>query len=72
MPSRGRVDVMSADETARYATEYRNLYRLEKETFDRILTHYPDFTNNIQATADARRAEIDARAHAAKKAGQKD
>lgn len=93
--SRGRVDVMSADETARYATltagqffgeialllsmprtatikatEYCDLYRLNKETFDRILTRYPDFMNNIRTTADARRAEIDARAQTAKKPGQ--
>ncbi|MBN1685627.1 MAG: ion transporter [Spirochaetales bacterium] len=95
--SRGRVDVMSADETARYATltagqffgeialllsmprtatikatEYCDLYRLDKETFDGILTRYPDFMKNIQATADARRAEIDARTQAAKKTKQKD
>jgi voltage-gated potassium channel len=89
--SRGRVDVMSADEQTSYAilsagqffgeialllsmprtatikaTEYCDLYRLDKETFDRILTRYPDFLENIQALAEQRRAEIDARAEAAK------
>jgi CRP-like cAMP-binding protein len=79
--SRGRVDVMSADETTHYAylsagqffgeialllsmprtatikaQEYCDLYRLEKETFDRILTRYPNFAANIQALAEERRA----------------
>lgn len=44
------------------ATEYCDLYRLDKETFDRILTRYPEFMKNIQELADERRAEIDARA----------
>ena len=89
--SRGRVDVMSADEQTTYAvlaagqffgeialllsmprtatikaTEYCDLYRLDKETFDRILTRYPDFMTNIQSLADQRKAEIEARAAAAK------
>ena len=80
--SRGRVDVMSADEKTHYAVlasgqffgeialllsmprtatikaqEYCDLYRLEKETFDRILTRYPDFAENIQKLAEERRAE---------------
>ncbi len=84
--SRGRVDVISADEKAHYATltagqffgeialllsmprtatikatEYCDLYRLDKETFDRILTRYPDFMNNIQELAEKRKAEIEAR-----------
>jgi hypothetical protein len=87
--SRGRVDVMSADEQTSYAilaagqffgeialllsmprtatikaTEYCDLYRLDKDTFDRILTRYPDFMTNIQSLADERRAEIEARAEA--------
>ena len=89
--SRGRVDVMSADEQTSYAilsagqffgeialllsmprtatikaTEYCDLYRLDKETFDRILTRYPDFMTNIQALAEERKAEIEARADTAK------
>lgn len=43
------------------AKEYCDLYRLDKETFDRILTRYPDFTKNIQELADKRRAENEAK-----------
>lgn len=42
------------------AQEYCDLYRLDKETFDRILTRYPNFTKNIQDLAEGRRAEIEA------------
>jgi voltage-gated potassium channel len=81
--SRGRVDVVSADEKTQYAIltagqffgeialllsmprtatikaqEYCDLYRLDKDTFDRILTRYPDFTKNIQELVEERRAEI--------------
>jgi signal-transduction protein with cAMP-binding, CBS, and nucleotidyltransferase domain len=84
--SRGRVDVVSADEKTNYAVlaagqffgeialllsmprtatikakEYCDLYRLDKETFDRILTRYPDFMENMQALADTRKAENEAR-----------
>ncbi len=87
--SRGRVDVMSADEKTNYATltagqffgeialllsmprnatikaqEYCDLYRLEKEIFDRILTRYPNFAKNIQELAEERRSEIDGKEHA--------
>ena len=82
--SRGRVDVVSADEKTQYATlsagqffgeialllsmprtatikatEYCDLYRLDKETFDRIIARYPNFMTNIQELAERRRAEQD-------------
>ena len=82
--SRGSVDVLSADETTKYATltdgqffgeialllsmprtatirarEYCDLYRLDKETFDRILVRYPSFKENIQELADARKKEVE-------------
>ena len=43
------------------AKEYCDLYRLDKETFDRILTRYPDFAEKMQILADERKAENEAR-----------
>ncbi|MBT3272560.1 MAG: cyclic nucleotide-binding domain-containing protein [Spirochaetales bacterium] len=88
--SRGRVDVVSADEKTNYAVlaagqffgeialllsmprtatikakEYCDLYRLDKETFDRILTRYPDFNESMQELAETRKAENEARGGAA-------
>ncbi len=39
------------------AKEYCDLYRLEKDTFDRVLTRHPEFAETIQELADSRRAE---------------
>lgn len=36
------------------ATDYCDLYSLDKDTFDRILTHYPDFAAHIRQMAEAR------------------
>ncbi len=41
------------------AREYCDLYRLDKETFDRVLKRYPEFAETIYEMADKRRAEID-------------
>lgn len=43
------------------AKEYCDLYCLDKDTFDRILTRYPDFEETIQKLADKRKAEIEAK-----------
>jgi len=37
------------------AVDYCDLYTLDKETFDRVLTRYPDFTAHIQSMARSRR-----------------
>lgn len=42
------------------ARDYCDLYRLDKETFDRILERYPDFAATIRALAEKRREEINA------------
>ncbi|GAH38433.1 unnamed protein product, partial [marine sediment metagenome] len=42
------------------AKEYCDLYKLDKDTFDRILVHYPEFTKTIKEMAEKRRAEIEA------------
>ena len=44
------------------AREYCDLYRLEKESFDRVLIRYPDFAKTIGDLAEGRRAEIEATA----------
>lgn len=38
--------------------EYCDLYRLDKDTFDRVLSRYPEFAETITAMAEKRRAEI--------------
>ncbi len=43
------------------AKEYCDLYRLDKETFDRVITRYPEFAATIQELADRRRAQLEAR-----------
>ncbi len=43
------------------AKEYCDFYRLDKETFDRILTRHPEFAETIQELADKRRAVADRR-----------
>ncbi len=42
------------------ARDYCDLYRLDKETFDRILARYPDFAATIRELAEKRREEINA------------
>ncbi len=39
------------------AREYCDLYRLDKDTFDRVLTRHPGFAETIQELAERRRAE---------------
>jgi voltage-gated potassium channel len=41
------------------AREYCDLYRLNKETFDRILNRYPGFKKNIEELAEKRRREVE-------------
>ncbi|MES0488899.1 MAG: ion transporter [Leptospirales bacterium] len=41
------------------ASDYCDLYVLEKKTFDNVLSRYPDFATTIQKLAEARKAEID-------------
>ena len=40
------------------AKEYCDLYRLEKEIFDRVIERYPDFTETIKKLAEKRRKEL--------------
>ncbi len=40
------------------AREYCDLYRLDKEAFDQVLTRYPDFAAKMQELAEKRRAEL--------------
>ncbi len=42
------------------ARDYCDLYRLDKETFDRILARYPSFAATIRELAEKRREEINA------------
>ena len=42
------------------ARDYCDLYRLDKDTFDRVLSRYPDFAESIKKLARERRAEIEA------------
>jgi voltage-gated potassium channel len=42
------------------AREYCDLYRLDKATFDRVITRYPEFAARIKRMANQRRAELDA------------
>ena len=42
------------------ALEYCDFYRLDKETFDRIIARYPDFEATIKELAEKRKAEIEA------------
>jgi voltage-gated potassium channel len=42
------------------AREYCDLYRLDKETFDRVVSRYPEFAETIQELAESRRAENEA------------
>lgn len=42
------------------ARDYCDLYRLDKETFDRILARYPSFATTIRELAEKRREEINA------------
>ncbi|MBN2049900.1 MAG: cyclic nucleotide-binding domain-containing protein, partial [Spirochaetales bacterium] len=42
------------------ATEYCDLYRLDKETFDGIIARYPDFEASVKELAEKRKAEIEA------------
>ena len=39
------------------ALDYCDLYALSKETFDRVLGHYPDFAKHIQSIARQRQAQ---------------
>lgn len=39
--------------------EYCDLYRLDKETFERIIGKYPDFTETIKKLAEKRREELE-------------
>ena len=39
------------------AREYCDLYRLDKDKFDRVLTRHPEFAETIQELAERRRAE---------------
>lgn len=41
------------------AREYCDLYRLDKETFDRVLSRYPEFAETITEMAEKRRGEIE-------------
>lgn len=41
------------------AAEYCDLYRLEKETFDRVLEKFPDFKVTIQKMAEERKAQLE-------------
>ncbi len=43
------------------AREYCDLYRLDKETFDRILTRYPSFKQNIESLAEERKKDTEKR-----------
>ena len=40
------------------AKEYCDLYRLDKETFERIIERYPDFAEKIRQLAEKRREEL--------------
>ncbi len=40
------------------AAEYCDLYRLEKETFDKVLDKFPDFKVTIQKMAEERKAQL--------------
>ena len=40
------------------AREYCDVYRLEKEIFDRVIERYPDFAENIRKLAENRRKEL--------------
>ncbi len=42
------------------AREYCDLYRLDKRTFDQVITRYPEFAANIKRLANQRRSELDA------------
>jgi voltage-gated potassium channel len=42
------------------AREYCDLYRLDKENFDRVIQRYPDFAERINELAEKRKAEIEA------------
>ena len=42
------------------ATDYCDLYRLDKETFDRVIGRHPEFAERIQELAESRRAELEA------------
>ena len=52
------------------AREYCDLYRLDKDTFDRVLSRYPEFAETIMAMAKKRSKEIQA-AEKRKKGGEK-
>lgn len=41
------------------AVDYCDLYTLDKDTFDRVLTHYPDFAAHIRDMAYQRRPELE-------------
>ena len=41
------------------AKEYCDLYSLDKETFERVIERYPDFTESIKKLAEIRREEIE-------------
>ena len=41
------------------AREYCDLYRLDKETFDAVVSRYPDFAARIQELAEKRRLELE-------------
>ncbi len=81
--SKGRVDVVSADESTVYATlnagdffgeialllstprtatirtrEYCDLYRLDKQTFERVVGRYPKFAGKMKDLAEKRREEL--------------
>ena len=52
--------LLSAPRTATIkAKEYCDLYRLDKDSFDRVLSRHPDFAENIQELAKKRRSEIE-------------
>ena len=52
--------LLSASRTATIKTrEYCDLYRLNKETFDRVLERYPEFAVKIKEMAESRRREVE-------------
>jgi hypothetical protein len=57
--------LLSTPRTATVRTrEYCDLYRLDKTTFDRVITHYPAFAETIRDLADKRRSELEASSRA--------
>ncbi|MBN1648930.1 MAG: cyclic nucleotide-binding domain-containing protein [Spirochaetales bacterium] len=53
------------------ARDYCDLYRLDKATFDRVLSRYPDFAASINKLARERKARIEAISNEKEKTGKK-